>query len=174
MLDGKTAYEQNKGLVMGYLYRLCHDEDLANELTQETFYQALKQWDQFRGKSNLGTWLCTIARNLYYRSLRKNDAVSLSVIPEPEIPDFTEKVANHSLAVTVHKALHELQEPYREVFTLRTFCDLSYKEIGDLFEKSESWARVIYYRAKRRLQETMKGENVHEQTEHHGQYTGPV
>ena len=136
--------------------------DLAEELTQETFYQALKQWDQFRGKSNLGTWLCTIARNLYYRSLRKNDAVSLSVIPEPEIPDFTEKVANHSLAVTVHKALHELQEPYREVFTLRTFCDLSYKEIGDLFEKSESWARVTYYRAKRMLQETMKGENAHE------------
>ena len=162
VLDGKTAYEQNKGLVMGYLYRLCHDEDLANELTQETFYQALKQWDQFRGKSNLGTWLCTIARNLYYRSLRKSDAVSLSVIPEPEIPDFTEKVANHSLAVTVHKALHELQEPYREVFTLRTFCDLSHKEIGDLFEKSESWARVTYYRAKRMLQETMKGENAHE------------
>ena len=88
--------------------------------------------------------------------------MSLSVIPEPEIPDFTEKVANHSLAVTVHKALHELQEPYREVFTLRTFCDLSYKEIGDLFEKSESWARVTYYRAKRMLQETMKGENAHE------------
>ena len=162
MLNADKVYQQYRDAVWGYLYRLCHDRGLAEELTQETFYQALKQWDQFRGKSNLGTWLCTIARNLYYRSLRKNDAVSLSVIPEPEIPDFTEKVANHSLAVTVHKALHELQEPYREVFTLRTFCDLSYKEIGDLFEKSESWARVTYYRAKRMLQETMKGENAHE------------
>ena len=82
MLDGKTAYEQNKGLVMGYLYRLCHDEDLANEPTQETLYQALKQWEQFRGKRDLGTWLCSIARNLYYRSLRKIDTVPIVAIPE--------------------------------------------------------------------------------------------
>ena len=160
--DGKTAYEQNKGLVTGYLCRLCHDEELANELTQETFYQALKQWDQFQGKSNLGTWLCTIARNLYYKSLRKIDTVSIDDVPEPEMPDFTENIANHSLAISAHQALHELPEPYREVFTLRTFCDLSYKEIGDLFKKSESWARVTCYRAKRMLQDVLKGEGVHE------------
>ncbi len=162
VLDGKTAYEQNRNLVMGYLFRLCHDEDLANELTQETFYQALKQGDQFQGKSNLGTWLCTIARNLYYRSLRKPDAISIDDVPEPETPDFTDDIANHSLAISAHKALHDLSEPYREVFTLRTFCDLSYKEIGELFKKSESWARVTCYRAKRMLQEALKGEDDHE------------
>lgn len=85
-------------------------------------------------------------------------AAAIGQRPEASVPDFTEMVAEHSLALSAHQALHRLPEPYREVFTLKTFCELSSKEIAALFGKSESWARVTAYRAKLMLLDAMKGE----------------
>lgn len=159
VLDAEAAYLQYKDLVFGYLFKLCRDGDLAQELTQETFYQALRRQNQFRGESSIGTWLCAIARNQYYSALRKPRALSLEDVPEQAEPDFADFVANHSFAMSAYKALHRLDEPYREVFTLRTFCDLNHRAIAELFGKSESWARVTYYRAKQMLADQLKGEN---------------
>ena len=156
MLDAEEAYQQHRDMVYGYLIRLCRDRDLAEELTQETFYQAMKNWKRYEGKSSVGTWLCAIARNQFLRIMRKQSPLPLDDVPEQSVPDFTEMVAEHSLALSAHLALHRLPEPYREVFTLKTFCELSSKEIAALFGKSESWARVTAYRAKQMLLDAMK------------------
>ena len=158
MPDADAVYREYRALIYGYLFRLCRDSGLAEELTQETFYQAVKQWKRFEGKSSIGTWLCAIARNQYYSLLRKPRPVPLEGAPEQAAPGFADAVADHSLAMSAHSALHRLPEPYREVFTLRTFCDLKYAEIAELFGKSESWARVTCYRAKQMLADAMKGE----------------
>ncbi len=158
-MDAETVYREYRELVYRFLFRLCRDDNLSEELTQETFYQAIRQWKHFQGRSSVGTWLCSIARNQYYSLLRKPRPVSLEEAPEPASPGFADAVANRSLAMSAYQALHRLPEPYREVFTLRTFCDLKYAEIAELFGKSESWARVTCYRAKQMLADAMKGEN---------------
>ena len=159
LFDAETVYQQYRSLVYGYLFQLCRDSDLAEELTQETFYQALKKQNQFRGNSSIGTWLCSIARNQFHLVLRKPKGLPLDDAPELAEPDFTDFVANRSLAMSAYKALHHLTEPYREVFTLRTFCDLNYRDLAELFGKSESWARVTYYRAKQMITARLEGEN---------------
>lgn len=119
MLDAEEAYQQYRDMVYGYLIRLCRDRDLADELTQETFYQAMKNWKRYEGKSSVGTWLCAIARNQFLRIMRRQSPLPLDDVPEQSVPDFTEMVAEHSLALSAHQALHRLPEPYREVFTLK-------------------------------------------------------
>ena len=156
MVDMDRIYRQYSGRVFAFLYRRCGNEELAKELTQETFYRAVKSIDRFDGKSSVSTWLCGIARHLYYDSLRqRKHAGSLPEdIPSPE--DFTEKILQKDQAMTAHRLLHMLEEPYREVFTLRTFCDLSHAQIAGLFGKSEAWSRVTYYRARQMLRDAMK------------------
>ncbi|MBR5111425.1 MAG: sigma-70 family RNA polymerase sigma factor [Clostridia bacterium] len=160
MLDADTVYREYRELVYGYLYRLCRDSGLSEELTQETFFQAVRQWNRFRGESGIGTWLCAIARNQFYSALRRPNPVLTEEVPEQTTPGFADAVADHSLAMGAYRALHDLPEPYREVFTLRTFCELKHAEIAELFGKSESWARVTCYRAKQMLSEAMKGEKA--------------
>ena len=154
--DMDSIYREYSGMVTGYLRRLCGNSELAEELTQETFYRAVRSIDRFDGKSSVSTWLCGIARHLYYDSLRrKKPAGPLPEdIPSPE--DFTENILRKDQAMTAHRLLHMLEEPYREVFTLRTFCDLSHAQIAGLFGKSEAWSRVTYYRARQMLQDAMK------------------
>ena len=155
--DAEAVYQQYRDMVYGYLFKMCQNHDLADELTQETFFQALKRWDGFQGKSDIGTWLCSIARNQYFLLFRKGKEETVVVtMPESE-PDFSEAVVHRGLALDAYKALHHLPEPYREAFTLRTFSDLSYREIAEVFGKTESWARVTCYRAKQMLQSAMKG-----------------
>lgn len=152
----EEIYEQYSRTVYAYLMRLCGKDDLARELTQETFYQAIKNVNRFDGKSSINTWLCSIARHLYYDALRmKKPTESLSEKVSVE-EDFTEQIVRKDQAMIAYRRLHTLEEPYREVFTLRTFCDLSHVQIAELFEKSEAWSRVTYYRARKMLQDFMK------------------
>ena len=160
MTDADDIYQKYRDLVNGYLYRLCRDRYLAQELTQETFYQAVKQWKRFHGQSDIGTWLCAIARNQYYLMLRKPTTVPLEKTAEPSTDDFVQAIADRGLAMEAYQILHRLPEPYREVFTLRVFCELSHREIAGLFGKSESWARVTFYRAKQMIADAMKGEKT--------------
>jgi RNA polymerase sigma-70 factor, ECF subfamily len=155
-------YEQYGGMIFCFLMRLCQNRDLAQELTQETFYQALKGWKRYRGDAGVSTWLCGIAKRLYWASLRKQAPVPLSSAAESQAPDFAERLVTADRAMAAQRLLHELAEPYREVFTLRTFCDLSHAQIGELFLKSESWARVTYYRARKMLAEGMKESDDYE------------
>ena len=157
--DFGTVYEEYRALVRRFVYRLCKNDSLAGEVTQETFYRALRSWGSFRGESSAATWLCGIARNVYYSTLRRPPELPLDEAAAKPGPDIAEALVASDRQMAAQKLLHRLPEPYREVFTLRTFCELSHKQIGELFEKSDTWARVTYYRARQMLQEAMTKED---------------
>ena len=157
----EEMYDRYSGMVKAYLTRLSGSSELAEELTQETFYQAVRSIDRFDGRCSASTWLCGIAKHLYIDAVRRRKPTE--PLPEdiPSGEDFAEKIVRKDQAMIAHRYLHSLEEPYREVFTLRTFCDLSHTQIAELFKKSESWSRVTYYRARQMLREAME-ENQHE------------
>ena len=144
-------YQQYARTVYKYLKSVTHNDDLAEELTQETFYQAIRSIDRFDGSCKVSTWLCAIAKNLYLSHLRKNPAHE--DITDMEIPvESTENVVMDSQGkMELLKKLHDLPEPYREVMYLRVFGGLSFAEAGEVLGKSENWARVTFYRGKEKL-----------------------
>ncbi len=149
------VYQEYETIVRKFLLRLTGNVHLAEELTQETFYLALRHWQSFRGQASPATWLCAIAKRQYLSVLRQKPPV----MPESEpLPDPAEALVRSDRQMAAHRLLHALPEPYREVFTLRTFGDLSHAQIGQLFGKSESWARVTYYRARQMLARKAKDE----------------
>ena len=149
-------YETCYMRVFSYVMTLSGDRSLAEELTQETFYRAFTRQREFRGESDEVTWLCAIAKNLFADEKRR--ANRRGEIPE-DLPDQAKSVAktveDQDSSFRIHMALHQLEEPHREVFELRVFGELSFKEIGTVFGKTENWARVTYHRARIRLQERM-------------------
>lgn len=156
MKDFGDVYGEYWDLVYGFLFRLCQNEHFAEELAQETFFRAMRAWDSLRGDSSVSTWLCAIAKRLYYSSLRKTPVLPIDELPMGETPDIAEQLLDGDRQMIVQRILHQLPEPYREVFTLRTLCDLSHGQIGELFGKSDNWARVTYYRARLLLVQAMK------------------
>lgn len=158
MPDVKEAYQLYRDTVYGFIYRMSRNHDLAEELTQETFYQAVKQWHKYRGESSVSTWLCAIAKRLYFSELRKRKDIPPSLLTEDGQASMDEAFVDKDLAMSAQIKLHAMPEPYREVFMLKTFCNMSHEQIGMLFEKSASWARVTYHRARMMLIEAMKGE----------------
>ena len=149
-------YETCYMRVFSYVMTLSGDRSLAEELTQETFYRAFTRQREFRGESDEVTWLCAIAKNLFADEKRR--ANRRGEIPE-DLPDQSKSVAktveDQDSSFRIHMALHQLEEPHREVFELRVFGELSFREIGMIFGKTENWARVTYHRARIRLQERM-------------------
>lgn len=145
-----------------FLLRLCGNEELAEELTQETFYQAMKRWKEFRNQCAVSTWLCAIAKRLFYTYCRKPPPVPVVQAEEKPSEDFVEVILDKEQRLQAHRLLHSLPEPYKEVVTLRTFGDLSHQEIGALFGKPERWARVTYYRGRQMLVRLMKGGEINE------------
>ncbi len=142
-----------------YMMSLSKSEEISEEITQETFFRAMKSLDKFEGKSSIKTWLCQIARNLFINHIKKQKRFSDDEIA-PNIPDvkadFVEKISDNSEAVSIHKILHNLEEPYKEVFSLRVFSELSFKQIADIFGKTESWARVTFHRGKLKISEKLE------------------
>ena len=149
-------YETYYMRVFSYLMTLSGDRPCAEELTQETFFKAIAKQSSFRGESDEITWLCAIAKNLFVDEKRRQSRHE--AIPE-DLPDHRKTVAesgeDRDSSFRIHLALHELEEPYREVFELRVFGELSFRDIGTIFQKTENWARVTYHRAKIQLQERM-------------------
>ena len=140
--------------VYKYVLSLCREPQLAEEITQETFFKAMKNLDGFRGQCRLFVWLCQIAKNTYFSHQRKN---STSFDTEPETsPSVEEAILQKETAFEIHQILHHLPEPYKEVFSLRVFGELSFKQIGILFGKTENWARVTYYRARVKIKEELQ------------------
>lgn len=143
-----------------FLLSLSSNAQTAEELTQETFYLALKNINKFKGECKLKSWLCQIGKNAYISWVRKqkyltDDALSMDSVSDNENePEAT--CIRKSEALSIYKVLHILEEPYKEVFTLRTLGDLSFREIGEIFGKGEGWARVVYHRAKLRIQEQIQ------------------
>ena len=163
MDDFEAVYRAYFDDVFRFLRGLTRSEVLAEELTQETFFRALKSMKDYRGESELRVWLCSIARNLYLTHCRKqkhltDDALSEDSAADPA--DITDMIADRELAFRIHRILHGMRDPYKEVFSLRIFGELSFREIGALFEKSEHWACVTFHRAKTMIQEQIKEESV--------------
>ena len=160
-MDYEKLYTAYYMQVYSYIITLARNRDLAEEITQNTFYKAVTAKAQFSGLSDELTWLCSIAKNLYYDELRKKrNTVGLDDIGHLASEESVERMAADSdMAFRIHLVLHRLEEPYKEVFGLRVFGELSYSQIAEIFGKSESWARVTYHRAKLKIQERMNEKN---------------
>lgn len=158
MTDFQEVYTLYFQEVYRYALSLCRNESIAEEITQETFYKALGKLDSFDSKCKISVWLCQIAKNTYISICRKAKHLNpnADIYLFQNIEDLEEILFDKETAFAIHKVLHALDEPYKEVFSLRTFGELSYKQIAELFGKTESWARVTYHRAKLRIKEEMK------------------
>lgn len=158
MADFEQTYLEYRQMIHAFLLRLCGNAHLAEELTQETFYQAFKHWSSFRGQSSVSTWLCTIAKRQLYNVVRRKELLPIDEAVHHTGSDISDALADSDRMMAAHRLVHRLPEPMREVFTLRTFGDLSHQQIGSIFGKSDSWARVTYYRARQMLQQMAKEE----------------
>ena len=151
--------------VYRFTFSLTQDGELAEEVTQETFFKALKALNRFDGSKDIRAWLFTIARNAWYSHCRAHKrTLSQEDLPQ-ELPDsvrIEDRIEDEETAFAIHRILHTMQEPYKEVFTLRVFGELPYEKIGRLFGKSANWARVTFYRAKVQITAQMEA-TEHEQ-----------
>lgn len=154
----ESIYKQYFRDVYSFVLLLSRNERIAEEITQETFFKALKNIDKFNGKCKLNVWLCQIAKNTYFTYLNKQKRFDTDDIPEVIENSIEEMILNKEETFRIHKVLRRLEEPYKEVFTLRVFGELSFKQISELFERTESWARVTFHRAKRKIQDLLKEE----------------
>lgn len=158
MADFERIFEENRGFIYKYLFKMCRNQTLAEELTQETFFRAYMNISNLKKEDKASLWLCSIAKNTYfayYNEQKKLEPLENSV--DAESPFDTESfLENKELAQKAFSVLHSLEEPYKEVFMLSVFAGLSLKEISSLFGKSESWARVTFYRAKQKITERMR------------------
>lgn len=138
-----------------FLQGLTHNEALVEELTQETFFKALDGLKDYDDRQDVRAWLFTVARNAYYSHCRrtKHTAPLEDAETAPaDTPDIAQLLIDQDAAFTVHQCLHTLDEPYKEVFSLRVFGELPFERIGLIFGHNAAWARVTYYRAKTQLQ----------------------
>ena len=157
MEDFEAVYREYFRDVELYILALCRDEQLAAELASQAFFTALEQYPKFRGECHVRTWLCGIGRNLYYAYLRRAG----KVLPlEENLIDtdvaIEERLVDKEDTMRIHKVLHSLPEPYKEVFSLRVFGQLSFAQIGEVFGKTANWACVTYHRAKSKIQEAIR------------------
>lgn len=155
--DFDRVYAEYFSKVYKFTLTLTHDASLAEEITQEAFFKALKNIDSFRGGCRIDTWLCQIAKNTFY-SLAGKRHIEINAPPDVAISaeDIEQKFADRDTALAIHRILHRMREPYKEVFTLRTFGELSFAQIAALFDKTESWARVTYHRARLMIKEELE------------------
>ncbi|MCL2163251.1 MAG: RNA polymerase sigma factor [Oscillospiraceae bacterium] len=153
----EQIYIEHFSAVYKYVLSLSQNEAVAEEVTQETFFKAMQSMGKFSGTCKLYIWLCQIAKNTYFSFYQKQKrhmpSDNTDLISEVDIEtEYLDK----DTAKRLHVLLHDLDEPYKEVFTLRVFVELPFSQISKLFGKTDSWARLIYYRAKKKLQEGIK------------------
>ena len=159
--DFEKVYKEYFNDVYLYIKRLSGDEHIAEEITSETFFKALKSIDSFRGDCEIRVWLCQIAKNSFYTYIKKNSKIQN--VEETELvnlPDNNNNVADEVTsklqAFEIQKVLHEIDEPYREVFMWRVYAELSFKEIAGIFNKNENWACVTYHRARNQIKKRLE------------------
>lgn len=157
MQDIEKIYEEYFEAINKYLNCLTHNKDIAEELTQETFYKAVQKINTYKGDCEISAWLCRIARNLWYDQCRKNKKITN--IEEKELLKIESSEQTESNIISqeekmeLYKKMQNIDEKSREVIYLRITGELSFKEIGIILNKTENWARVTFYRAKNKLKE---------------------
>ena len=158
MTDFEQIYEANQGFIYKFLLNYCRDALLAEELTQEAFFKAYMNIQSLKDWNKAPAWLCQIARNTYfawYRQQKRVQPLDETIALAHEDPE--ELTIAKDLSSAAMRCLQKLEQPYQEVFMLCVFGDVSLKEISRLFGKSESWARVTFYRAKQKILDNMEG-----------------
>ena len=164
-MDFEEIYRTYFNDVFVYIRKLSGDENIAEEITSQTFFKALSSINKFRGECDVRVWLCQIAKNCYFTYLKKNSKTeNIDDIQVLNIQDFTcdinEIISNQEQSKLIQNALHTIPEPYKEVFMWRVFAELNFKEIGQIFDKSDNWACVTYHRARNMIKEKLEETNL--------------
>ena len=164
VIDFEWVYNAYFNDVYLYILRLSGDEHLAEEITSDTFFKAMKSIDSFRGDCDVRVWLCQIAKNCYYTHVKKSNR--MSQMDETELqelsdlaPSAAEEYARRDEIERIQKILHDVSEPYKEVFMWRVYAELSFKQIAQIFGKTENWACVTYHRARKKILERLEEKN---------------
>lgn len=160
MTEFEEVYNQYFKDIYLYVKALSGSDSIAEEITSDTFFKAMNAIEHFRGECNIRVWLCQIAKNSYYSYLKKQK----KYIPIDELQEVSDKkqsveeiLVDKEETARIHRILHKLEEPYKEVFNLRVFGELSFDQIATIFGKSENWACVTYHRARKKMKERMEG-----------------
>lgn len=158
----QQIYEEYFQTVYRYLMSLTRgNQELAEELTQETFFRATKNIGKFRGECKISSWLCQIAKYTFYQQIdkeKRHKEIPLETAVDAVISEEIEQNYIHNeTRLAVYKKIQELESPMKDVIMLRLTGDLSFKEIGDILGKSENWARVTFYRGKQILGKELSG-----------------
>ena len=157
MQDIEKIYEEYFETVNKYLFCLTHNNDISEELTQETFYKAVKKINTYKGECKMSVWLCQIAKNLWYDQCRNNknniDLEEMEALCFQDSNTVEEKIISNEEKISIYKKMQNLDDKTREVMYLRITGELSFKEIGVILNKTENWARVTFYRGKNKLKE---------------------
>ena len=164
-MDFKEIYRTYFNDVFVYIRKLSGDENIAEEITSQTFLKALSSINKFRGECDVRVWLCQIAKNCYFTYLKKNSKTeNIDNLEVLNIQDFTcdinEIISNQEQSKLIQNALHTIPEPYKEVFMWRVFAELNFKEIGQIFGKADNWACVTYHRARNMIKEKLEETNL--------------
>lgn len=155
MTEFDQVYQKYFRDVYKYLLVLCRNQWVAEEINQETFFKVLEKLDQFDDRSSLYSWLCQIAKHTYFDHCRREKRKGREEDVDAAWPQdsLEERLLDQESLQEIYQGIHALEEPYKEVFLLRLFGELSFAQIAALFHKTESWARVTYYRAKGKIKE---------------------
>lgn len=161
-MEFEEIYRQHFSHIYRYLLSLTGDRELAQELTGQCFFKALQGISQFRGDCHIRVWLCQIAKNCYYS--HKEKAGRFTSLEETQelmdsVPGPEEQALEQDRMRALRRVLHTIPEPYREVFMWRVFAELSFRDLGELFGKSENWACVTYHRAKAMIKNRLEDES---------------
>ena len=153
-------YRQYSQILFHFLYTRCQDRELAEDLMQETFLRAVTSISRYDGSCKLSVWLCQIAKHVLWQELRRRNRTELTelddTLPDLQNPDGETHALRHEDRMELYRSIHKLSEKEREVVLYRITGELSFREIGEILEKSENWARTTFYRAKLKLREELK------------------
>lgn len=158
MYNIESIYQEYSKLIFKYLLCLSHNAEIAEDLTQETFLSAFNNINKFKGECKISTWLCQIAKNLWYKELKKSKKISFVQIDNikeslKDISNMDETLLNNEYRQTLYSEIQKLEESVRQVIYLRIIGEFSFKQIGEMLGKKENWARVTYYRGKEKMKE---------------------
>ena len=159
MQDIGQIYEEYFETVYKYLFCLTHNNDIAEELTQETFYRAVEKINTYKGDCKISVWLCQIAKHLWFDYCRKNKKtinIQENLFNEQSTNVTEESIISNDEKISLYKKMQKKKKKTREVIYLRITGELSFKEIGTILNKTENWARVTFYRGKTKLKEVNK------------------
>lgn len=159
--NAEEIYTKYSNTIYKYLFCLTHDKNLSEDLTQETFVIAIDKMDSFRYECKFSVWLCQIAKNLWYKHLRKIKKENHISFEEVDSQNFFENSVDDSICkkdekLELYKSIQKLEEPYRSVVYLKLSGNLNFVEIAEILGKTPNWVRVIFFRAKQKLKKEVE------------------